>query len=482
MVVGENTLSFIIDTEVTSDQLGNLVDYIYRQYVLPHPKDFANVTKTIVDNKPFLAFIIRGPKGEVNVEIIGDKPIRVKMTSGKTLPMKFMEEVKQDLIIGVQFFEENVRKTTLYFAWREREEVLPEKLYGKEKKTLNRLLLETQIFLFIIFIAASIFLFALFDLLNVIWLAPIVLVIFQLIVILNSDKIVARIGDWRITTDNPSIHILQYHLPTHEFEVFRKKYSRDILLEMKKEIYENTLAVGKNIDCETAEKVFRKHGFECKPENMSTKTVNVYQLVKTTAEKFNFSIPKVLVSNTMLPNASASGPSPSHGLVLVTTGLLVQLEEDEILSVLGHEFSHLKGRDPLILFALTAAEYLFRFYVLFGFFPILFYSVFGFFYLMLYFSGIYFVAKFFEARADLISAQVIGQPGVLAEALEKIGFRRLQFERSPSYRVQEWLSWDPHPPIYFRVGRLEKLQSPEKSKYPLLRSIKDVIKGFFASF
>jgi heat shock protein HtpX len=101
---------------------------------------------------------------------------------------------------------------------------------------------------------------------------------------------------------------------------------------------------------------------------------------------------------------------------------------------------------------------------------------------MLVLGGIYFVAKFFEARADLISAQVIGQPKVLAEALEKIGFRRLQFERSPSYRVQEWLSWDPHPPIYFRVSRLEKLQGSEKTKYPLFQSIKDVIRGFFKSF
>ena len=481
MMTGEKTHSFVIDTEVTSDQLGNLVDYIYHQYVLPHPEGFTNVTKAIVDNKPFLAFTIVGSKGNVNVEIIGNKPIQVKMASSETVPTEFIDEIKQDLIIAVQFFEEKVRKTTLYFAWREREEVLPEKVHGKEKKTLNRLLLETQIFLFIIFIVASIFLFAVFALIDLIWLAPIVLIVFQLIITLNSDKIIARIGDWRVTADNPSIHILQYHLPADEYKAFVEKYSRETLLEMKKEIYENTLAVGKTINCETAEQVFRKHGFECKPENMSTKTVNVYQLVKSTAEKFDFPTPKILVSNTMLPNAAASGPSPSRGVVLITTGLLVQLEEDEILSVLGHEFGHLRGRDPLILFALTAAEYLFRFYVLFDLFPILFYSMFGFLYLILIMGGIYFVAKFFEARADLISAQVIGQPEVLAEALEKIGFRRLQFEKSPSYRVQEWLSWDPHPPIYFRASRLEKMQSPEKIKYSLLRSIKDVINGFFAS-
>jgi heat shock protein HtpX len=97
-------------------------------------------------------------------------------------------------------------------------------------------------------------------------------------------------------------------------------------------------------------------------------------------------------------------------------------------------------------------------------------------------TAIYFIAKFFEARADLISAMVIGEPKVLAEALEKIGFKRLLFERTPSYRFQEWLSLDPHPPIYFRVSRLEKLKMPVQIKHPLIQSAADVIKGFFASF
>jgi heat shock protein HtpX len=97
------------------------------------------------------------------------------------------------------------------------------------------------------------------------------------------------------------------------------------------------------------------------------------------------------------------------------------------------------------------------------------------------FSLIFFISKFFEARADLVSAVMIGQPEVLAGALEKIGFQRLLFERAPSFRLQEWVGFDPHPPIYFRVERLEKLKSPVKIKYPLLRSIREVFSGFFAA-
>ena len=92
--------------------------------------------------------------------------------------------------------------------------------------------------------------------------------------------------------------------------------------------------------------------------------------------------------------------------------------------------------------------------------------------------AIFFIAKFFEARADLTSAIKMGKPEVLASALEKIGFQKLIYERTPSFRVQEWLGLDPHPPIYFRVNRLKKLEAPEKVKHPLIQSIKDVFSGF----
>jgi heat shock protein HtpX len=193
-------------------------------------------------------------------------------------------------------------------------------------------------------------------------------------------------------------------------------------------------------------------------------------------------MPRIVVSNTLVPNAAASGPSPSRGVVLITTGLLVELEEDEIVSVLGHEFGHLKGRDPLLLYGLMGSEFLFRFYVLLYFFPIFFSSILLFFvYFWAVMTLLFFIAKFFEARADLISAVVIGQPQTLAKALEEIGFKRLLFERAPAYRFQEWVSFDPHPPIYFRVERLEKLQSPVEVPHPLLRSAREVTRGFFAT-
>ena len=199
------------------------------------------------------------------------------------------------------------------------------------------------------------------------------------------------------------------------------------------------------------------------------------------ADRFGFKVPKIVISNTMVPNAAASGPSPSRGIVLITTGLLVQLDEPEVVSVLGHEFGHLKGRDPLILFGLLSAEFIFRFYVLLALFPEIFLSLLFFIYFFAVMTLIFFIAKFFEARADLTSAIMIGQPKILANSLEKIGFRRLLFERTPSFRLQEWVGLDSHPPIYWRVDRLEKLAEPVQVKHPLIQSIKEVLRGFRAT-
>lgn len=473
------TVSYTIETEVPSNYLGNLLDFVYRKYVLAQAQRFVNVSRAIVDGDPSLTFTVLDSTGKqnLNVEIRGSKPIKVKIIPlDETVPEEKINEVKQDVIIAVEFFEEEVRKSTLYFAWREGEEIVPEKLHGKEKKSINRLFLETQIFLFVVFISLGMFLFLIIG-----WVAPLVLMVIQFVFVFYSNKIIARSGDWHITESNPTIHLLEYHLPLKEHDEFRQTYSGDKLMTIKKDIYEETLAKKGEINCETTQQIFAKHGFECRPENLSAKKVNVHQLVKKTADKFGFPMPEVVVSNTMIPNAAASGPSPSRGIVLITTGLLVQLEDDEILSVLGHEFGHLKGRDPLILYGLTAGEFLFRFYVVFSLFPIIFFSFLFFLYFWVVMTVIYFIAKFFEARADLISAIVMGQPQVLAEALEKIGFRRLLYERVPSNRVQEWISLEPHPPIYFRVNRLEKLKVPVQVKHLLVQSVKDVTNGFLSS-
>ncbi len=466
--------TFVIDTEILPHDYSQLLTFINHNYILPSAEQFSNVKQTTKNNMLVLSFTIISPNGNwyVDVEITAGRPIRVRMTPSLGTTNETLDEIKEDLVVNVQLFEEKIRETILYFTWIKGEKVIPEKPPQRHRRLVHRLFSGSMLPFFMIIVAASILLSFVFGTPYL----PITLVVFQLLMILVSDKILVRTGDWQVGEKNPTVHLFTYHLPVSEHEDFLQQFDSNRLTKLKTEIYERTFAVEKELNCESVADVMLRYGFECKPDWMSTRQVNVYEIVKKVSDRFGLPVPRITILNNMLPNAAASGPNPSRGVILITTGLLVQLEDDEILSVVGHEFSHLKGRDPLVLFGLTSSEYLLRAYVLW---PLV--VTFGLLYIFVSLSLVYFVAKFFEGRADLESAIRIGKPKALAEALEKIGFQKLRSERVPSYRVLEWTGLDPHPPMYFRIDRLEKLE-PEEIRHPLVQSIRDNIRGFLASF
>ncbi|HEX5164087.1 MAG TPA: zinc metalloprotease HtpX [Thermomicrobiales bacterium] len=58
--------------------------------------------------------------------------------------------------------------------------------------------------------------------------------------------------------------------------------------------------------------------------------------------------PRVYLIETETPNAFATGRSPKHSAVAVTTGIQRLLTRDELAGVIAHELAHIRHRDTLI--------------------------------------------------------------------------------------------------------------------------------------
>jgi heat shock protein HtpX len=80
--------------------------------------------------------------------------------------------------------------------------------------------------------------------------------------------------------------------------------------------------------------------------------------------------PKVAVVQSSVPNAFATGRSPSKAVVAVTTGIMHTLNQSELEAVLAHELSHVKNRDVMVMtiagFLSTVAFFLVRYLLFFG--------------------------------------------------------------------------------------------------------------------
>jgi heat shock protein HtpX len=81
----------------------------------------------------------------------------------------------------------------------------------------------------------------------------------------------------------------------------------------------------------------------------------LHRMVERLATGAGLPKPKVGVMPSPVPNAFATGRSPSHAVVAVTDSIMRMLTPQELEAVLAHEMSHVKNRDMLTL---TMASFL----------------------------------------------------------------------------------------------------------------------------
>jgi heat shock protein HtpX len=86
----------------------------------------------------------------------------------------------------------------------------------------------------------------------------------------------------------------------------------------------------------------------------------LHEMVERLCAMADLPKPKIAIMDTPVPNAFATGRSPKHAAVCVTTGLWQRLDPKESEGVLAHELSHIANRDVLVMtvasfFAMLAA-------------------------------------------------------------------------------------------------------------------------------
>jgi heat shock protein HtpX len=166
----------------------------------------------------------------------------------------------------------------------------------------------------------------------------------------------------------------------------------------------------------------------------------LHAIIERLAAQADLPKPRVAVVDTPVPNAFATGRSPSHAAIAATTGLMQRLSPEELEAVLAHEMTHVMNRDMTVMtlasFFASIASYIVQMSLWFGWGggfgggygggrrdegenPMLVYAVSIAVWIVSYFL-MNALSRYREYAADRGSALLTGAPEHLASALMKI--------------------------------------------------------------
>ncbi len=212
----------------------------------------------------------------------------------------------------------------------------------------------------------------------------------------------------------------------------------------------------------------------------------LHRMVEKLCREADLPLPRIAIMQSPVPNAFATGRSPSHAVVACTDSIMRLLNKDELEAVLAHELSHVKNRDILTMtmasfIAMIASMIMqsFFFSALFGgrnrdsggwiivwIVSIIVYAV----------STLLILAlsRYREFAADRGSAYITQNPRALISALSKISGRmdvvpaeaKVKVEGANAFFIIPALSgntimelFSTHPPLEKRIANLESVDA-----------------------
>jgi heat shock protein HtpX len=220
----------------------------------------------------------------------------------------------------------------------------------------------------------------------------------------------------------------------------------------------------------------------------------LHDLVERIVARNNLSKPRIAVINTRTPNSFATGKTPKSSIVAVTTGLMDELDAEELEGVIAHELAHIKNRDVLVLTLASIFSVMAWYLMRFGMYGAMFGGGGGGGYgrrgnegaamlLVLLIAVITWIASFLIIRAisryreyvaDRDGALITGKPSKLASALLKISgtMKRIptrdlrEIEGMNAFFIIPAVSgssftnlFSTHPPVAQRVKKLMEMEA-----------------------
>lgn len=212
----------------------------------------------------------------------------------------------------------------------------------------------------------------------------------------------------------------------------------------------------------------------------------LHEIVERLSTNNGLPKPKVAMVNSSVPNAFATGKGPKSSLVAVTTGLLDLLEDDELEAVIGHELTHVRSRDVLVLTLASVFSTVAWYLMQFGFYGglqtrnrnsvgsgviVLVVAVVTW---VVSFLIIRAISRYREYSADRGGAIMTGKPDKLATALLKISGKIKVIPLHELKNVQKLNAFfiipalsgssianlfSSHPPVEKRVQKLKEMKS-----------------------